>query len=236
MRRSNGPRKLIENNLLADLSPQEYQRLMPDLELVALNFEEVLYESGSDIKYVYFPNHGIISLVSTVEERSTLEVGIVGNEGMVGIEIFLGANRSINQALVQGTGTAMRMKAKALHREINHHRLLSELLRRYTHSWLLQLSQGMVCNRFHQVEKRLARWLLMTHDRLGIAEFQFTQGFLSDMLGVRREGVVTAARALQRMQLISYVRGQLKILNRNGLEKASCQCYEPLRLVSHLAI
>ena len=230
MPRSTKPHDPIKNRLLAALSSQEYQRLLPDLKPVALVFGDILYEPGDVIQDVYFPNEGIISLLSTVEERSTLEVGMVGREGMAGIAVFLGARTSLNRALVQGTGTAMRMKATVLRQQIKDKRPLPELLRHYTHSLLAQISQGAVCNRFHGVEKRLARWLLMTHDRMGADEFHLTQEFLSDMLGVRREGVVKAARVLQQGELIRYVRGQIEILNRAGLEAASCQCYELLRL------
>ncbi len=235
MPRSAKPREPIANHLLAALSKQEYQRLLPDLKPVPLIFGEILYEPGDVIQNVYFPNQGIISLLSTVEERSTLEVGMVGSEGMAGIAVFLGAKSSLNRALVQGAGTAMRMKVAVLQEQIKDKRPLSELLRHYTLSLLTQISQGAVCNRFHPVAKRLARWLLMTHDRMRADEFQLTQSFLSDMLGVRREGVVNAARVLQREQLIRYVRGQLQILNRVGLEKASCQCYEVLRLATSLS-
>ncbi len=231
MPRSTKLREKIENQLLAALPLKEYQRLQPDLEQVALDFGTILYQPGDVMPYVYFPNQGIVSLLSTVEERSPLEVGMVGSEGMVGIGIFLGASTSLNRALVQGTGTAMRMKAGVLRREIKQQTSLPDLLRRYTHSLLAQISQGAVCNHFHRVEERLARWLLMTQDRLRSNEFRLTQEFLSDMLGVRREGVVRAARVLQKENLITYVRGQIQILNRAGLEAASCQCYELLRLV-----
>ena len=231
MPRSAKPREKIENQLLAALPLKEYQRLQPDLEQVALTFGTILYQPGEVMPYVYFPNQGIVSLLSMVEERSPLEVGMVGSEGMVGIGIFLGASTSLNRALVQGTGTAMRMKAGVLRREIKQQTLLPDLLRHYTHSLLAQISQGAVCNHFHRVEERLARWLLMTHDRLRSDEFRLTQEFLSDMLGVRREGVVRAARVLQKEKLITYVRGQIQILNRAGLEAAACQCYELLRLV-----
>ena len=231
MPRSPKLREKIENQLLAALPLKEYQRLQPDLEQVALTFGTILYQPGEVMPYVYFPNQGIVSLLSTVEERSPLEVGMVGSEGMVGIGIFLGVNTSLNRALVQGTGTAMRMKAGVLRREIKQQTLLPDLLRRYTHSLLAQISQGAVCNHFHRVEERLARWLLMTQDRLRSDEFRLTQEFLSDMLGVRREGVVRAARVLQKEKLITYVRGQIQILNRAGLEAAACQCYELLRLV-----
>ena len=232
MPQSTKRREPIANRLLAALSKQEYQRLQPDLKQVPLVFGDILYEAGEVIKDVYFPNQGIISLLSAVEERSTLEVGIVGSEGMAGIPIFLGAKTSLNRALVQGAGTAMCMKAAVLRQQIKGHRPLSELLRRYTHLLLTQISQGAVCNRFHRVEERLARWLLMTHDRLRSDEFRLTQEFLSDMLGVRREGVVKAARILQRRKLIHYVRGHLKILSRAGLEAASCQCYDLMRMVN----
>lgn len=232
MLRSTKPREPLNNRLLAALSQKEYQQLAPDLTRVELQFEEILYEPGEVIQNVYFPNHGIISLLSTVEDRSTLEVGIVGSEGMVGIGVFLGVKTSLNRVLVQGAGSAMKMKAVALEKQIKNKRRLSELLRRYTHSLLIQISQAAVCNRFHPVEKRLARWLLMTHERLRTDEFRITQGFLSDMLGVRREGVVKAARLLQQRQLIRYVRGHLTILNRAGLEAASCQCYALMRIVS----
>jgi CRP-like cAMP-binding protein len=216
----------VANRLLAALSGQEYQRLQPHLEQVTLSFGEIIYEPGEIIRYVYFPNHGIISLLSMVEERSTLEVGIVGNEGMVGVPVFLGAAASLNRALVQGAGTALRMKADAMRKHVGHKGPLPDLLRHYTHSLLAQISQTAACNRFHTVEARLARWLLLTHDRLQSNEFRLTQQFLSDMLGVRREGVTNAARTLQRVDLISYVRGQITILNRAGLEAASCKCYE----------
>lgn len=231
MPRSTKPRAPIENRLLAALSNQEYQRLLPDLKPVAIVFGDILYEPGDVIQNVYFPQQGLISLLSTVEERSTLEVGMVGSEGMAGIPVYLDAVTSLNRALVQGAGTAMRMKATVLRQQIKDKQPLPELLRHYTLSLLTQISQGAVCNRFHRVEARLARWLLMTRDRMQSDEFHLTQGFLSDMLGVRREGVVKAARVLQQARLIRYVRGQLQILNRTGLEAASCQCYEVLRLV-----
>lgn len=232
MPRSARRREPITNHLLAALSRPEYQHLQPDLKEVSLVFGDILYEAGDVIKDVYFPNQGIISLLSTVEDRSTLEVGLVGREGMAGIPVYLGATISRNRALVQGAGTAMRMKAAVLRKQIKDNRPLPELLRHYTLSLLTQISQGAACNRFHRVEARLARWLLMTHDRLQSDEFRLTQEFLSDMLGVRREGVVRAARILQQRNLIQYVRGHLKILNRAGLEAASCQCYALMRIVS----
>lgn len=224
------PSEPVANRLLAALTSQEYQRLRAHLEQFTLSFGEILYEPGQIIRHVYFPNNGIVSLLSMVEERSTLEVGIVGNEGMVGISIFLGAPNSLNRALVQGVGTAMRMTAQAFRKHVGYTGPLPDMLRRYTHSLLAQISQTAACNRFHKVDARLARWLLMTHDRLGSDEFRLTQKFLSDMLGVRREGVTVAARILQQAQMISYVRGQIKILNRAGLETAACKCYKLVKM------
>lgn len=216
----------LANQILAGLPKKEYQRLHPDLEEFPLAFGKILFESGEVLRHVYFPNQGIVSLLTLVEKRSTLEVGIVGNEGMVGIQVFLGAKASINRALVQGAGTAMRMKTEALHKHIKLGGLLPGLLLRYTNSLLSQISQSAACNRFHKVEARLARWLMMTHDRLASDRFRMTQKFLSDMLGVRREGVTAAARALQQKNLIRYVRGLITIIDLDGLATASCQCYE----------
>ena len=223
-------RESTGNRLLAALPPREYQRLLPYLKPVALPFGDILYEPGELIRHVYFPNQGIVSLLSVAEKRSTLEVGVVGNEGMVGISIFLGAREALNRALVQGAGMAMRMTAQAFRTQIGDHGPLPNLLRRYTHTLLAQISQTAVCNRFHKVDARLARWLLMTQDRLGTDEFPLTQKFLSDMLGVRREGVTDAARSLQQAKLIHYVRGRIFVLKRSGLEAVACQCYEKVRL------
>jgi CRP-like cAMP-binding protein len=219
------PPNQIENRLLAALPRKDYKQLVNHLELVHLPFAEVLYEPGDAIHHVYFPNHSIISLLSTVEERSTLEVGIVGNEGIVGISVLLGVKTSPNRALVQGEGSAMRITAAALAKVMRSSDALRRLLYRSIHALMTQIAQSAACNRFHQVEARLARWLLMTHDRIGADEFRLTQQFLSDMLGVRREGVTNEARVLQRNQLITYSRGHIKVLNREGLEAATCKCY-----------
>lgn len=188
------PRTGIENRLLRALPIKEYKRLAAHLEQVPLTFAKVLYEPGDTIEYVYFPNYGIVSLLSTVEDRSTLEIGVIGNEAMVGISVLLGVKRSPNRALVQGEGSAMRMKAAALRKAMNGDGSLQRLLYRSTHALMTQISQSAACNRFHTVEARLARWLLMTHDRMGTEEFRLTQQFLSDMLGVRRVGSQTQPR------------------------------------------
>ena len=213
------------NRLLATLPKNEYKRLLPKLKTVSLVLGEALYEPGDVIKYVYFPNDSIISLISELSETSLLEVGMVGNEGMAGLAVFMGVNSSSTRALVQGAGTAMRMSSAAVRTEANRLGSLHQLLHRYSHSLLTQVSQSAACNRFHLVDARLARWLLMTKDRLGAEEFPLTQEFLANMLGVRREGVSKAAGVLQARKLIRYSRGVITILNRRGLEAKSCECY-----------
>ena len=213
------------NRLLATLPKNEYKRLLPKLKTVNLVLGEVLYEPGAAIKYVYFPNDSIISLISELSETSGLEVGMVGNEGMAGLAVFMGVNSSPTRAVVQGAGTAMRMSSAAVRTEANRLGNLHHLLHRYSHSLLTQVSQSSACNRFHFVNARLARWLLMTKDRLGAEEFPLTQEFLATMLGVRREGVSKAAGALQAAKLIRYSRGIITVLNRRGLEAKSCECY-----------
>ena len=217
-----GPRV---NRLLATLPKKEYELLLPKLTTVNLILGEELYEPGDVIKYVYFPNDSIISLISKLSDTSWLEGGMVGNEGMAGLAIFMGVNSSSMRALVQGSGTAMRMSSAAMRTEANRIGRLHRILHRYSHSLLTQVSQSSACNRFHLVDARLARWLLMTSDRLGTAEFPLTQEFLSHMLGVRREGVSKAAGALQAAKLIRYSRGMITLLNRRGLEAKSCDCY-----------
>jgi CRP-like cAMP-binding protein len=213
------------NRLLATLTTKEYKRLLPTMKTVSLVLGEVLYEPGAAIKHVYFPNDSIISLISELSKTSQLEVGMVGNEGMAGLAVFMGVNSSSTRALVQGAGTAMRMSSAAVRTEANRLGNLHHLLHRYSHSLLAQVSQSSACNRFHLVNARLARWLLMTKDRLGTEEFPLTQEFLANMLGVRREGVSKAAGALQADKLISYSRGMITILNRRGLEAKACECY-----------
>jgi CRP-like cAMP-binding protein len=219
----------VANRLLAALPKKEYQQLLPEFEHVPLAFGDILYEPGDAITHVYFPDNGIISLLSKVESQKVLEVGIVGNEGVAGLPVMLGVNVSLNRCLVQSPGTAMRMKAAVLRREFNRDGALQRLLHRYLHSLLTQISQSAVCNRFHAVDARLARWLLMTHDRVGSDEFRLTQEFLSNMLGVRREAVSKAAGALQKREFVDYSRGHITILNRAGLEATACQCYRVIK-------
>jgi CRP-like cAMP-binding protein len=213
------------NRLLAALPKTEFKLLFPKLELIPLVFNESIYEPGQEIKHVYFLESGIISLLSAVDVNSTLEVGIVGNEGLAGLPVFLGVTTSGNRAVVQGAGSAMRISASDFRAVSKNGTRLPQLIQRYVHSLLTQISQSAACNRYHLIEERLARWLLMTHDRMQTDQFQITQEFLSNMLGVRREAVNKAAGDLQRQKLISYSRGNLSINNRKGLEKAACPCY-----------
>jgi CRP-like cAMP-binding protein len=217
------------NRLLDTLPKREYARLLPKLKTVSLVLGEALYEPGDVIKYVYFPIDSIISLISEVSGTSLLEVGMVGNEGMAGLAVFMGVRSASTLALVQGSGTAMRMSSAAVRIESNRLGGLHDLLHRYSHSLLNQVCQSSACNRFHLVDARLARWLLMTKDRLGAEEFPLTQEFLSNMLGVRREGVSKAASILQAGKLIRYSRGLITILNRRGLEAKSCPCYRIIK-------
>lgn len=223
------PRAPVANRLLAALPEKEYQRLLPELEQVAMPFAEVLYEPGDRIRHVYFPNDSIVSLIAEVTDRSTLEIGLIGNEGMAGISAFMGVDTSPYRAIVQGVGTAVMMKASVLRKETGRAGSLYRLLHLYTHSLLTQVSRSAACNRFHAVDARLARWLLMTGDRLGRNEFRLTQSFISTMLGVRREGVNKAAGVLQKDGLINYSRGQIKILNRASLVAVSCDCYRIMK-------
>lgn len=217
------------NCLLAALPLAEYQRLLPAIEQVDLSYGEDIYKKGDVISNVYFPESGIISLLAAIEDSAMLEVGIVGNEGMIGLPVFLGVETSNNRAIVQGKGAAMKLKTADLIKECDRGGALPKILRRFTHSLMVQISQSAVCFRFHQVEARLARWLLMTSDRMRSNEFQITQDFLANMLGVRREAVNKSAVILQGLDLISYNRGKMKILSCAKLEKISCLCYAVIK-------
>ena len=212
--------------MLAALPRKQYQRLLTGLESVALTFGEVLHEPGERIQHVYFPSDSLVSLLTLVEGHLALEVGMVGSEGMVGVPLYLGTNVSPVRALVQGAGAAMRMKSARFSEEIRKSPQLQRELSRYTRALMAQITQTAACNRFHVVEARLARWLLMTRDRVRTDEFRLTHAFLGHMLGVRRVGVTTAARALQKRKLIAYSRGKISILNHRRLERAACSCYK----------
>lgn len=216
----------MANRLLAALPREECGSLIDGLEQVALNYGEVLYEPGDRIKHVYFPTDSLVSLLTLVDRHRALEVGLVGREGMVGLPLALEIGVSPVRALVQGSGTAMRMKAALFLKNLRQSLALQRELHRYTYTLMAQITQTAACNRFHVVEARLARWLLMTHDRMQTSPFQLTQEFLAQMLGVRRVGVTKAARTLQQNRLISYSRGNITIVDRKGLEAACCSCYE----------
>ncbi len=217
------------NRILAALPSVLFQTLSPKFERIPLVFGEDIYKPGEIIKTIYFPESGIISLLSGVEENSTLEVGIVGNEGIVGIPAYLGVPTANNYALVQGVGYALIIPAEEFIAECKINSELSRLLNLYVNSLITQISQSAACNRFHSIEERLARWLLMTHDRMQTDEFRITQEFLSNMLGVRREAVNKSASHFQELNLIQYSRGDLSILDRKGLEEISCTCYKIIK-------
>jgi len=213
------------NHLLAAVSQRAYREMLSGLEPVKLVYGQVLYEPTGLIRHVYFPIDCLVSLLTAVDNGRVLEVGMVGNEGMVGMPMVLGIGESAVRALVQGGGTAMRMPASRFRTEFNKNILLQRALFRYTHLLMAQVSQTAACNRFHEAEGRLARWLLMTSDRLHTDEFLLTHEFLAHMLGVRRVGVTKAAEGLRRKKLIVYSRGHITILDRAQLEKAACVCY-----------
>lgn len=213
------------NDLLAALSRPGYLRMLRGLEPVHLNYGQILFEPAGKIGYVYFPTNCLVSLLTAVDKQRTLEVGMVGNEGMVGMPMVLGIGVSAVRALVQGSGAALRMTAARFRAEFRKNAPLQKSLFRYTHLLMAQVSQTAACNRFHAAEARLARWLLMTSDRLHTGEFRLTHEFLAHMLGVRRVGVTKAASVRERKKIIEYSRGNIKILNRKGLEAASCPCY-----------
>ena len=219
----------IKNHLLAALPEREFKRMAPRMVETDLIFNTDIYKLNQTISDVYFPNSGIISLLAAVDESSTTEVGIVGREGMVGLPVFLGVHLSRVRAVVQGTGRAMSMKAADFQAECTRGGAINEILRRFANSMMVQISQSSVCFRFHLIEQRLSRWLLMTGDRMETDDFKVTQEFLSNMIGVRREAVNRAARSLQSQGLLMNHRGSIEITDRQGLEKAACVCYGVVR-------
>jgi CRP-like cAMP-binding protein len=214
------------NRLLAALSRRSRKRFLAGCDRVELDFAEILCEPDDRIGHVYFPIDGFISLVTTLDDGARLEVGIIGDEGMLGTSLILGVSVSPQHAVVQGAGTALRMSAAAFRRQCLQNGELHARLDGYVHVVMRQLAQTAACTRYHLVEARLARWLLMSRDRAHGDEFHLTHEFLAYMLGVRRVGVTQAAQALHERGLINYSRGDISILDNTGLERTSCQCYE----------
>ena len=214
-----------KNRILAALPAAEYERLLPHLKPVILEYKQVLYEPHKIIRYDYFPEDSVISMVTTLVDRTLVEVGMAGYEGMVCVATFLGVNSTPHQGIVQGPGSAMRIKASALRDEFKRGGRLQELLLRYTQAHLVQIAQSAACNRLHALEARLSRWLLMIHDRVDADGFQLTQDIISMMLGAQRTGVTDAAGSLQKNGVIGYSRGRMAILDRQKLEETACECY-----------
>jgi CRP-like cAMP-binding protein len=223
------PTDTVENRLLAALPRDEYERLLPSLQQVSFSLGEVVYEFGGHLDYVFFPTTSIISLLYTMENGSSAEMGLTGNDGVVGIALFMGGGTMPNRAVVRSAGSAIRMKAKLLQDEFALGGKFQRLLLRYTQGLITQISQTAVCNRLHSVEQQLCRWLLLSHDRLKSDELIMTQELIADMLGVRREGVTVAAGHLQDAGAISYVRGHITILDRQKLEETVCECYQVVK-------
>jgi CRP-like cAMP-binding protein len=223
------PTAPVENRLLAALPRDEYERLLPSLQQVSFSLGEVVYEFGGQLDYVIFPTTSIISLLYTMENGSSAEMGLTGHDGVVGIALFMGGGTMPNRAVVQSAGDAIRMKAKVLQDEFALGGKFQQLLLRYTQALITQISQTAVCNRLHSVEQQLCRWLLLSHDRVPADELIMTQELIADMLGVRREGVTVAAGHLQDLGAISYVRGHITILDRQRLEDTVCECYRVVK-------
>lgn len=218
-----------QNHLLAVLPESECGRLFPHLDLVPLPLGEALYESGGRLNHVYFPTTAIVSLLYVMEDGASAEIAVVGNEGIVGIALFMGGETMPNRAVVQSAGHAYRLKEQLFKQEFNRAGALQHLLLRYTLALLTQMAQTAVCNRHHSVDQHLCRWLLLSLDRLPSNELNMTQELIANMLGVRREGVTEAARKLQKAGLIDYSRGRITVLDRPGLEARVCECYEVVR-------
>jgi CRP-like cAMP-binding protein len=214
-----------KNHLLAALAGQEWQRWQPMLEFVELPLGHVLYESGKTLNHVYFPTTAIVSLLYVMENGASAEIAVVGNEGLVGVSIFMGGGSTPSRAVVQSAGQGFRIKADLLKEEFEKGGPVLHLLLRYTQALITQMAQTAVCNRHHSLDQQLCRWLLLSLDRLQGSELVMTQELIANMLGVRREGVTEGALKLQSAGLISYSRGRINVLDRSGLEKRTCECY-----------
>jgi CRP-like cAMP-binding protein len=218
-----------QNHLLAEVTDEELSRLLPNLQLVSLPLGQIIYEPGEKLEYVFFPTTAIISLLYIMENGASAEIGVVGNDGLVGIAIFMGGDTTSNRAVVQSAGEALKIKPKSMKDEFTRGGRFHNLCLRYTQALITQISQTAVCNRLHSVDQQLCRWLLLSHDRLPSDRLIMTQDLIANMLGVRREGITHAARRLQNAGYISYVRGDMTILNRSGLEAGVCECYQVVK-------
>lgn len=214
-----------QNRLLAVLPAADLERLLPHLKLIPLPLGEVLYESGIELRYVYFPTDSIVSLLYVMEDGDSAEIAVVGNEGVIGISLFMGGETTPSRAVVQSAGHAYRLPGQALKQEFIRGAAMQHLLLRYTQALLTQMAQTAVCNRHHSLDQQLCRWLLLSLDRLASNELVMTQELIANMLGVRREGVTEAAGKLQQAGLIHYSRGHITVLDRAGLEARTCECY-----------
>ncbi|MEH2331826.1 Crp/Fnr family transcriptional regulator [Nostoc sp.] len=219
----------MKNQLLAALPPEEYSRLAPYMEVVSLELRQELYLPNQPIEYVYFLNYGVASMLTVMMDGSAIEVATVGNEGMVGLPVFLGADKIPGECFIQVAGSGLRMRADAFKTHVTVDSPLYNLVQRYTQALFNQIAQSAACNRLHSIEQRMCRWLLMTLDRVETDTFSLTQEFLSIMLGVNRSTVSLNASILQKAGLINYSRGQMTILDRLGLEDITCECYLVVR-------
>ncbi len=222
-----------QNHLLTALPTAEFNRIAPHLELVAMPLGEVLYESSGQLQHLYFPTTAIVSMHYVMENGASSEIAGVGNEGVLGISLFMGGNTTPSRAVVYTGGYGYRLKARWLMQEFNRADVMQRLLLRYAQALMTQISQTAVCNRHHSVEQQLCRWLLLTLDRLPSNELVMTQELIASMLGVRREGITEAAGRLQRAGFISYRRGHISVLDRSGLESRVCECYAVVKKEHH---
>jgi len=218
-----------QNHILKSLPAEARERVYPHLKLIPLAPGAVLYESGHRMRHIYFPADTMISLIHVLEDGACAEIAVVGNEGVVGVSLFMGGETTTTRAVVQNAGFAYRLSGARLKREFDRHGELLRLLLRYTQSLITQMSQTAVCNRHHSVDQQLCRWLLLSIDRLETEELVMTHELIANMLGVRREGVTDAAGRLQRQGVIRYKRGRIRVLNRTALEKRCCECYRVVK-------
>ncbi|MHB8494773.1 MAG: Crp/Fnr family transcriptional regulator [Casimicrobiaceae bacterium] len=223
------PHSPKQNHLLAALPAEDYNRLLPNLELIAMPLGWALYESGGHMGHVYFPTTSIVSLLYVMEDGASAEIAVAGNEDVLGISLFMGGDTTPSRAVVQSAGFGFRLKAEFLKREFERFGATMHLLLRYTQALITQMAQTAVCNRHHSVDQQLSRWLLLSLDRLASNELSMTQELIANMLGVRREGVTEAAGKLQNAGLIRYRRGRITVLDRPGLEARCCECYRVVK-------